>query len=79
MSVTENETAEVADAIIAAWFPSGMWCQQSNMVTFQRALHSVVTTTNSIAWDKSLDDFIKALLKLKADLENLPVSSDRNL
>lgn len=78
MVITENQTAEIADAIISVWYPSGTWCQQTTMKTLQATLHDVVTTSNPIAWDRCLDNFIKALIELKSDLQNLQ-SSENNL
>jgi hypothetical protein len=80
MAINETQSAEIADAIISAWFPSGTWCQQDNMISLQKAVHNVATVTNPIAWEKSLDDFIESLLSIKSDLNNVELaSSDNNL
>lgn len=76
MAITENQTAEIADAIISVWYPSGTWCQQTTMRTLQTTLHDVVTTSNPIAWDKCLNNFIEALIKLKGDLQNSQTSEN---
>lgn len=80
MAIDKTQSSEIADAIISAWFPIGTWCQPTNMISLQDALHAVVTTTNPIAWEKALDDFIASLLSVKSDLEhqNL-IASDQNL
>jgi len=80
MAISETQSAEIADAIISAWFPIGTWCQQDSMISLQKAVHKVVTTSNPIAWEKALDKFISSLLSVKSDLELQKLqSSDNNL
>lgn len=80
MAIDQTQSAEIADAIISAWFPIGTWCQQDSMISLQDAVYNVATTTNPIAWEKALDNFIASLILVKSDLElqNLQ-SSDNNL
>ncbi len=71
MAITETQSAEIADAIISAWFPSGTWCQEHKMRDLQMSLHLVVTQSNPIAWEQALDNFIGSLLSVKSDLDNV--------
>lgn len=80
MAIDEVQSCEIADAIISVWFPSGTWCQNANMIRLQDAVHAVVTTTNPIAWEKALDEFVDSLVCVKSDLVNQnAVASDNNL
>ncbi len=80
MAITETQSAEIADAIISAWFPSGTWCKEHKMRDLQMSLHLVITQTNPIAWEQALDHFIESLLSIKYDLDSVELTnSDNNL